>query len=92
MVHFRVTECTLLAVSVLREYLYLYIWELAYGSILQRGVVDQYRWKLITSGECNSKSAYNAFFMGRVCFLPWTRIWKTPPPPTVQILENLMLD
>ena len=57
MVHFRVTECTVLAVAVLREYLYLYIWELAYGLILQRGVVDQYRWKLITSGECNSKSA-----------------------------------
>ena len=65
--HRRVSDINgTLTVSVLREC--LYIWELVDGLILQPGVADQHCWKLMKSGQYSSKSAINAFILGRFCF------------------------
>ncbi|WVZ90056.1 hypothetical protein U9M48_036389 [Paspalum notatum var. saurae] len=72
-----------LTVTVLVEY--LTIWDLVDGIVLQPDTLDQYKWKLSSTGVYNSKSAYNAMFVGTIKFSPWKRIWKTWAPPKCRI-------
>jgi hypothetical protein len=71
-----------LTVQVLVDY--LRIWELVEGIVLHPEVSDHFSWKLSSSGQYNSKSAYSSMFIGSIKFLPWTRIWKTRAPSNIK--------
>jgi len=53
--------------------------ELVNGLILQPGVAD-HPLEAHKIWQRSRKSAYNAFFLGRVRSVPWKRIWKTWAP------------
>jgi hypothetical protein len=44
---------------------------------LQSGVPDEHIWKLSSTGQFSSKSAYIAMFLGAISFEPAERVWKT---------------
>ncbi|WVZ81073.1 hypothetical protein U9M48_028497 [Paspalum notatum var. saurae] len=67
-----------LTVQVLVEY--LHISELLEGVVLQPYTPDTPVWRLSSSGFYNSKSAYEAMFVGTIKFSPWKRMWKTWAP------------
>lgn len=48
---------------------------------LQHEVQDQHVWCLTQYGAYSSKSAYEAFVLGTIRFVPWKRICKTWAPP-----------
>lgn len=50
---------------------YLLLWDQLDGVQLQQDTPDQYIWKLTQSGLYSSKSAYEAFFVGSIKFIPW---------------------
>jgi len=62
-----------LTVQVLIEYINL--WELLSNVELQPDVEDTHIWKVSTTGQYTSKSAYEALFIGAIQFGPWERIW-----------------
>ncbi|WVZ91046.1 LOW QUALITY PROTEIN: hypothetical protein U9M48_037269 [Paspalum notatum var. saurae] len=64
---------------------YLKLWGLVEAFTLQPTIPDQHIWKLTSSGQYSSKSAYNAFFLGSVKFAPWKRTWKTWAPRRCKI-------
>jgi hypothetical protein len=47
---------------------------------LQPGVPDEHIWKLLSTGQLSSKSAYTAMFQGAISFEPAQRVWKTWAP------------
>jgi hypothetical protein len=85
--HRRVSDINgTLTVSVIWEC--LYIWEeLVDGLILQPGVADQHLWKLKKSGLYSSKSAINAFMLGRFCFHALEKDLEKLGLPTMQIFH-----
>ena len=62
-----------LTVQVLIEYINL--WELFSNVELQPDVEDTHIWKVSTTGQYTTKSAYEALFIGAIQFGPWERIW-----------------
>ena len=67
-----------LTIGVIMEYFQL--WDLLYDFELQPEVEDSHTWKLSNGGQYSAKSAYDSFFVGKILFRPWERIWKTWAP------------
>ena len=62
-----------LTIQVLIEY--INPWELLSNVELQPDVEDTHIWKVSTTGQYTTKSAYEALFIGAIQFGPWERIW-----------------
>jgi hypothetical protein len=60
---------------------YLVLWDVISEVELQVGVQDKHIWKLSTSGQYTTRSAYDALFQGAISFGPYERIWKAWAPP-----------
>jgi hypothetical protein len=58
----------------------LSLWDLLSGTTLQQGVDDTHVWRLSSSGQYTTKSAYEALCQGCIRFDPWRRIWKSWAP------------
>jgi hypothetical protein len=67
-----------LSVTVLLEFVELF--QQLEGVAIRPGVSDSHIWRLSTSGQYSSKSAYAALFQGAVQFEPAERIWRSWPP------------
>jgi hypothetical protein len=55
--------------------------ELVANISTQHGCPDKHYWRLSTSGQYSTKSAYEASFQGLVEFGAYDHIWKTSAPP-----------
>jgi hypothetical protein len=67
-----------LTIAVLLEFVELY--QQLDEVILQQGVSDTHVWKLSTSGQYCSNSAYKTLFHGAISSGPADRVWKTRAP------------
>jgi hypothetical protein len=67
-----------LTFPVLIEYFELFQW--LNRVELQFGVPDAHNWRLSTSGQFTTKSAYTAMFQGAIAFEPAERVWRTWSP------------
>ncbi|WVZ58922.1 hypothetical protein U9M48_009140 [Paspalum notatum var. saurae] len=67
-----------LSVTMLTEYLKL--WDLLADVALQDDTQDTHHWRLSSSGQYSSKSAYANLFHGSIIFEAWERIWKSWAP------------
>lgn len=74
-----------LTAQVLFEF--LLVWDLLQEVQLYPNVEDQHRWLPSSSGLYSASSAYLRFHGGATTFEPATRIWKTWPPPALQVFH-----
>ncbi|TVU39838.1 hypothetical protein EJB05_13279, partial [Eragrostis curvula] len=56
-----------------------HLWDIIHEVVLIQEE-DNHIWRFDKSGQFSSKSAYNAFFNGKVFFEPWKRLWKSWAP------------
>jgi hypothetical protein len=59
---------------------YLGHWDLLADRELNPDLEDSHIWQFSSSGKYSAKSAYEAMFVGAICFQPWERIWKSWAP------------
>jgi hypothetical protein len=59
---------------------YLGLWDPLADRELNPDLEDSHIWKFSSSGKYSAKSAYEAMFVGAICFQPWGRIWKSWAP------------
>jgi hypothetical protein len=64
---------------------FLSLWDLLSGTTLQQGVDATHVWRLSSSGQYTTKSAYEALCQGYIRFDPWRRIWKSWAPGKCKI-------
>jgi len=76
-----------LTIQAISEYLQL--WEAMEGVHLRQGVEDTIRWKWTTDATYSARSAYQAFFHGRIQFKGATPIWKAWAPMKVKFFTWL---
>jgi hypothetical protein len=67
-----------ISVEALMEF--LEIWDIASNMVLTPETPDKHIWRLSSSGQYTSKSAYDALFEGAILFEPYQRIWKSSAP------------
>jgi hypothetical protein len=65
-------------IEVFHEFLKL--WDMVSGINFQQEVQDSHTWRLTSSGQYTTKSAYDALCQGSIRFDPWRRIWKSWAP------------
>ncbi|WVZ81464.1 hypothetical protein U9M48_028839 [Paspalum notatum var. saurae] len=70
---------------------YLNLWNLLVEVELQENVQDTHRWRLTSSGQYLSKSAYINLFQGSIVFEAWERLWKSWAPNKCKFFMWLVL-
>jgi hypothetical protein len=58
--------------------------------VLQPGAPYKHLWRLSTSGQYSTKSAYKALFQGVISFEPTDRVWKTWAPGKCKVFMGLV--
>jgi hypothetical protein len=66
---------------------YLGLWDILNGVELNEEIPDKHIWRFSFSGKYSAKSAYDTLFQGAIPFEPFERIWKSCPPPPVQVFH-----
>ncbi|GJN40023.1 hypothetical protein PR202_gb29185 [Eleusine coracana subsp. coracana] len=56
------------------------LWDLLLGFALRLEEEDKHYWRLCSSGQYSTRSAYTLLFMGATQFGPWERTWSTWAP------------
>ena len=70
---------------------FVQLWELVQAAVLHNDRSDTTNWKLSTSGEYSSRSAYRARFLGTTAAPVLSNIWRTWAPPECKIFAWLIL-
>ncbi|KAL6645061.1 hypothetical protein ACP70R_016669 [Stipagrostis hirtigluma subsp. patula] len=70
--------------SLIGMFEYFQLWDIIHEVVLIEEE-DNHVWRLDSSGHFSSRSAYRAFFNGRMGFEPWKRLWKSWAPAKCKV-------
>ena len=70
---------------------FAHLWGLLRNVVRHNDQPDNIKWKLSSSGEYSSKSAYEAQFLGTIATPALSSIWKTWAPPKCKFFAWLIL-